>query len=143
MAQPFPSIKCEYIYLIREREFVNSDEQVYKIGRTTNVKNRMNQYPKDSQVILITPVTDSVWYETQLIKIFEERFERAVCGDNETVVGNEYFKGDLDEMVYIINTFIHNHYPDHFVVGKSDRQRESSDDYSDSDFVPEEDAEVD
>lgn len=127
-------VKCEYIYLIREREFVNTDEQIYKIGRTISVKNRMNQYPKDSQIILIVPVDDSVWYETQLIKIFEERFERATVSDGETSIGNEYFIGDLDEMVYIINTFIHNHYPKHFISTKNSQSY--SLEYSDSDFEP-------
>ena len=134
-------VKCEYIYLIREREFVNSDKQIYKIGRTISIKNRMNQYPKDSQIILILPVDDSVWYEKQLIKIFEERFDRAVLNNGKTLIGNEYFIGDLDEMVYIINEFIHNHYPGHFISTKNTSLNLT--DYSDTDFKPDEDYETD
>ena len=31
----------EYIYLIQEREFVKSNEQTYKIGRTSSLYNRV------------------------------------------------------------------------------------------------------
>lgn len=62
------------------------------------------------------PVDDSVWYENQLISIFEDSYERAtVNNDGVNVIGNEYFIGNLDEMIYIITTFIQNHYPGHFV----------------------------
>ena len=125
------SIRCEYIYLLREREFVNTDEPVFKIGRTTNLRNRMNQYPKDTQIILIIPVDDSVWYETNLIKIFEERFERAKVGTEN--IGKEYFVGNLDEMVYIIETFIKYHYPGRFV--KSNDPAPMDSEYDDSDFA--------
>lgn len=101
----------------------------------------MNQYPKDSQIILIVPVDDSVWYEKQLIKIFEERFDRAALNNGKTPIGNEYFIGDLDEMVYIINSFIHNHYPGHFISTKNVSSYLT--DYSDSDFELEEDYEID
>lgn len=110
-------VNCEYIYLIREREFVNLNAPVFKLGRTVNCVNRMNSYPKGSEIYLITPVDNSVWYEHQLIGIFEDRFERAtVNNDGVHIIGNEYFVGNLDEMLYIINTFIQNHYPGHFMT---------------------------
>ncbi len=37
----------EYIYLIQEREFINSKQPIYKIGRTKqNNYKRFEQYPK-------------------------------------------------------------------------------------------------
>ncbi len=45
-----------YIYILREREFVKSSEHVYKIGITRSVKNRMGDYPKGSSIISIIPV---------------------------------------------------------------------------------------
>lgn len=111
------NVSCEYIYLIREREFVNLNAPVFKIGRTVNCVNRMNQYPKGSEIYLIVPVTNSVWYEKQLLDIFDDHFERAtVNNDGQHYIGREYYIGNLDEMVYIINTFIQNHYPGHFVT---------------------------
>ena len=46
----------EYIYIIKEREFVISKENVYKLGMSKNVKNRMSDYPKGSQIKDITAV---------------------------------------------------------------------------------------
>ena len=74
----------------------------------------MNQYPKGNEIYLVIPVCDSVWYEKQLLDIFVDRYERATF-DGEHTIGDEYFVGNLDEMIYIIQTFIHNHYPNRFV----------------------------
>lgn len=113
--EPF-TVAYECIYLLREREFVTLGEPVYKIGRSVNWLNRMSSYPKGSEVYLMIPVDDSVWYENQLLSIFEDRYERAtVNNDGVNVIGNEYFIGNLDEMIYIITTFIQNHYPGRFV----------------------------
>lgn len=108
-------MNIEYIYLIREREFSYLNKPIYKLGRTNNIKNRMNSYPKDSDVYLVEPVSDSVSIEKALIEIFEERYQRATTEDGVTTIGNEYFVGNLDEMIYIIRTYIRYHYPSHFV----------------------------
>jgi hypothetical protein len=39
-----------YIYLIREREYVRTKEEVTKAGRTGDIMRRMKQYPKGSRV---------------------------------------------------------------------------------------------
>ena len=39
------------IYVIWEREFINKNEAVYKIGRTDTLSRRINQYPKGSRMI--------------------------------------------------------------------------------------------
>lgn len=101
----------EYIYLIREREFVYTNQPVYKIGRTNNIATRMNSYPKDSEVYLIEAVYDSVLVEKELITIFEEAYERATTKDGSTYIGNEYFIGNVNEMIYIIRTYIQYHCP--------------------------------
>lgn len=124
-------VNCEYIYLLREREFVNLNAPVFKLGRTVNCMNRMNQYPKGSEIYLIVPVDNSVWYEKQLIDIFSDRYERAtVNNDGIHSIGNEYFIGNLDEMIYIINTFIQNHYPGHFMSPLQPDEEEDTYDYT-------------
>ena len=41
------------IYLLQEREFINSNENIYKIGRTKQANiQRFNQYPKGSKLLL-------------------------------------------------------------------------------------------
>jgi hypothetical protein len=38
---------CNF-YIIQEREFVNKNEGIYKIGRTSNLAKRICDYPKGS-----------------------------------------------------------------------------------------------
>ena len=101
----------EYIYLIREREFKYNNKPVYKIGRTNKIATRMNSYPKDSEVYLIEPVYNSVFVEKELISIFEDIYERATTEDGTEYIGNESFVGNVNEMIYIIRTFINNQFP--------------------------------
>ena len=101
----------EYIYLIREREFKYNNKPVYKIGRTSKIATRMNSYPKDSEVYLVEPVYNSVFVEKELISIFEDIYERATTEDGTEYIGNESFVGNVNEMIYIIRTFINNQFP--------------------------------
>ena len=101
----------EYIYLIREREFKYNNKPVYKIGRTNKIATRMNSYPKDSEVYLVEPVHNSVYVEKELISIFEDIYERATTEDGTEYIGNESFVGNVNEMIYIIRTFINNQFP--------------------------------
>ena len=39
-----------HIYLIQEREFMNANQNVYKIGRTKDINQRVKGYPKDSRL---------------------------------------------------------------------------------------------
>jgi hypothetical protein len=48
-----------YIYIIKVRESIRLEEQVYKVGRTKNVIKRLRQYPKGS-VLLYTVFTDNI-----------------------------------------------------------------------------------
>lgn len=87
----------EYIYLLREREFIRLQEETYKIGRTSQDPNRrMVKYPKDSEIILIIAVRKSVEIETKLIRLFKKRFI------HRPEYGNEYFSGDANEMIEVI-----------------------------------------
>ena len=43
----------QYIYLLREREFIKTKENIFKIGKTKQLNNiRFSQYPKDSNLLL-------------------------------------------------------------------------------------------
>lgn len=94
--------KYGYIYLIREREFVNSDEHVYKIGATIQ-KNpslsltRFNSYKRQSQIICICICESPIVYdiESELKKIFKYTFVKHPDG-------HEYFIGDPNKMIEII-----------------------------------------
>lgn len=83
-----------YIYLLIEREFINSGEHIYKIGKTTQdpIK-RFNQYPKGSKLILIVHVSDCHENEKKIIDLFDNNFER--CPN----IGREYYKSNNVNMM--------------------------------------------
>lgn len=96
-------IKVNYIYLLQEREFIKTKENIYKIGRTTQVNNeRLKQYPKGSVLLFQMICNDCVSTEYKILKIFNEDF---ILRDD---VGNEYFEGDYQEMIDIIYKTIKN-----------------------------------
>lgn len=91
------SPKKGYIYLLREREFINNGRKLYKIGRTGHhVNQRLGKYPKDSELFIVIQVDDQLVAEATLLKKFRKEF------DNRDEIGAEYFEGDLTKMKEII-----------------------------------------
>jgi hypothetical protein len=86
------------IYLIHEREFINKNESVIKIGRTNNIAKRFLQYPKGSRLVFSIYVnpTDLINMENQLLYKFGGVFRA------RTDIGREYFEGDVNEMIKAI-----------------------------------------
>ncbi len=80
-----------YIYILQEREFVKSDEHVYKLGITTSVKNRMGDYPKGSNIIAVFPVNGNPE------KICLEKLRE--CFIPRKDIGSEYFEGNIELIV--------------------------------------------
>jgi len=91
----------EYVYLLQEREFLQSNVPIYKIGRTAqeNTK-RATQYPKDSVLHLHTSCSDSVKVEKELLNYFKQKYI------HRKDIGNEYFEGDFELMKNDINKII-------------------------------------
>jgi hypothetical protein len=96
MTETKPENTNQYIYLIHPREHIRLSEPVYKIGRTKQYDKRINQYPKDSELILLIKVIDCVLIETKLIKLFKNKFKQRI------EFGREYFEGDQDLMIETI-----------------------------------------
>jgi hypothetical protein len=87
------NITHNYVYLIREREFIRTQENIYKLGKTTQVPNsRLQGYPKESEVLLFIDVPDCHKTEKALIVEFDKRFT------NRSDIGREYYEGDLNLM---------------------------------------------
>ena len=78
----------EYVYLLRTREFIRLEENVFKIGRTTKLKQRFSQYPRSSELIRFWMVKDSVWVEKKIKEILKEKFIQRM------EYGFEWFEGD-------------------------------------------------
>ena len=87
-----------YIYLLKEREFINLGVPVYKIGKSKqdNLK-RFKQYPKGSLLIYQIICKDCDKIEQELIKIFKVEFNQ------RTDIGTEYFEGNCENMIELIN----------------------------------------
>ena len=67
--------QAEYVYLIREREFIEIKTPIYKIGRTKQLpKNRFNGYPKNSEILLVIPVSDSFVCEKNIYEYFKKQY---------------------------------------------------------------------
>lgn len=90
-------MKPSYVYLLCEREFIKTGENIYKIGITKKENlTRFNQYPKDSILLLQIHCNNCKLIEKQILNIFKDQFI------NRTDIGNEYFQGDCNVMKKII-----------------------------------------
>jgi len=85
-------ILFEGIYLLKTREFVNSNQEIYKIGRSNNLSKRILNYPNKSVLHLMIECNDSILHEKNLIKIFTSKYKQ------KREYGKEYFSGVLNEM---------------------------------------------
>ena len=85
------------IYLVREREFCESGELTYKIGKTQNGVRRLKAYPKGSKLFLFVRVKNAHVTERYLINLFKKHFQW-----RKEDRGSEYFTGDVNKMMNLI-----------------------------------------
>lgn len=86
-----------YIYLLQEREFIKTNEKIYKVGMTQKENfERFNQYPKGSVLLFQIICHDCKNMEVQVIKQFKEKFIK------RKDIGSEYFEGNYKSMIDII-----------------------------------------
>jgi len=84
--------KPGYIYIIQEREFINTNENVYKIGRTENIIRRFSDYPKGSKLFLSFLVSDMYEIENQIKEQFCKTFKW------RRDIGTDYYEGAINEV---------------------------------------------
>lgn len=94
-----------YVYLLQEREFINSGEKIYKVGKKEQKNNkRFNSYPKNSILLYQTICDNCHELEKKILNIFPLKYKQ--CKN----IGNEYFEGDCEDMIknifYIRNDMI-------------------------------------
>ena len=87
-------IKMNYIYLLQEREFIKTNENIFKIGKTKqeNLK-RLGSYPIGSQLLFQMICYDCDTIVKQILLIFHEKYI------SQRDIGYEYFKGNYKEMI--------------------------------------------
>jgi hypothetical protein len=84
----------QYVYLIQEREFIKTNEKIYKIGRTKQLNNlRILSCPKGSNLLAQISCCDCVKVENEIIQLFNTKYIK------RTDIGNEYFEGNEFEMM--------------------------------------------
>jgi hypothetical protein len=90
-----------YLYLLREREFIKTNELIFKVGKTTqNLYQRINKYPKDSELIMAIRVADCHTAETALLKELRRKYIQ------RRDIGHEYFEGEQQEFMKELSKFI-------------------------------------
>lgn len=90
-----------YLYLLREREFIKTNELIFKVGKTTqNLYQRINKYPKDSELIMAIRVADCHTAETALLKELRRKYIQ------RRDIGYEYFEGDQQEFMKELSKYI-------------------------------------
>ena len=98
------------IYVLRLRECINSNQNIYKVGRTnkgyTNNGTliRFKQYPKGSELLFSCSVDNTLDAERGIIDKL-----RNTC-KSRLDYGNEYFEGNLEEILLIVTQHLFSNY---------------------------------
>ena len=96
------NILHQHVYLIREREFINSNENTYKIGRSGNICGRVKNYPKDSEMIGLFLCKNNIIMERSISSLFKTKYKQM------KEYGTEYFNGNVFDMHEDICSLIFN-----------------------------------
>ena len=108
------NMMSQYIYLLKEREFIKTKEDIYKVGMTRKENHaRFNQYPKSSLLLFQMICDDCSNVEKQVIKLFKKYFKQ------RKDIGNEYFEGDYKSMINHIYVTIQNENSEHTIEDTS------------------------
>jgi T5orf172 domain len=91
-----------FVYVIKEREFIKTEENVFKIGRTNRqIGERLCEYPKGSRPYYFENVENSEKVEGMILKKlmsipteFKHRHD----------IGHEYFEGNIRRLIFIIKS---------------------------------------
>jgi len=129
----------EYIYLLqllRKRDVIKTKEYIYKIGKTKqeNIK-RIGNYENDSILVCQIKCNDCDKLEKVLITLFEEKYEL------QKDIGNEYFKGNCDDMRDDIYNYINDEDKDDEEEDDEDDEEEEDDEEKDDEEEDDEDDE--
>ena len=89
----------EGAYLIHTRECFKLNEEIYKIGRSHDIDNRVRQYAKGSKILCLISCENSIQFKKELILLFKQKFEHA------KEYGNDYFEGSKELMMKMIYEF--------------------------------------
>ena len=117
------NIVAQYIYLLITREYRNTGENIYKVGRTTQENHkRFKDYPKDSVLLFQIICKDCKYIEKIIINKFKENFKQ------RKDIGIEYFEGDYEEMIEIIYSNVKQEPDNHEEIITGEEETKDTDD---------------
>lgn len=91
-----------FIYVIKEREFVKTGENVFKIGRTyRQVGERLCEYPKGSNPYYFENCENCEKIEGTILK---KLISIPTEFKHRQDIGNEYFEGNIKRLIFIIKS---------------------------------------
>jgi hypothetical protein len=94
-------MQSNYIYLLQEREFIKTNEPIFKFGRTTKENlTRFYQYPKGSVLLFQMICYNCDNMEIQIKQSFKQHFKQ------QTDIGTEYFEGNYKDMIHVIYSIL-------------------------------------
>lgn len=85
-----------FVYVLQEREFVKTKENIFKAGRTKDQYQRLQSYPNGSILLLLLYVVNEFEAEREVLKELGKHFK---CRRD---IGNEYFEGNIDDIIECI-----------------------------------------
>ena len=92
-----------YVYLLQEREFINSNKPIYKIGKTKQPNlNRFNSYPKGSKLLCQCCCNNCDIIERKIMNLFDKKYLKM------RNIGAEYYEGDSNFMILDIMKILEN-----------------------------------
>ena len=90
-----------YVYILIEREFIKTNENIYKIGKTKQPNlSRFSQYPNGSMLLYQSICENCDITELKIINLFKKKYI------HRKDIGNEYFEGNFKDMIYDISSLI-------------------------------------
>lgn len=101
-----PTQDLGYIYILHEREFINSNQPIYTIGRSGDAKiradsmpSRSGGYPKHSRYLYLhdVGVDNSRNLETIIKRVLAQKFKL------RSDIGSEYFEGDKYKIIECVS----------------------------------------
>ena len=90
-----------FAYIIREREFLRMNENVFKVGKCEDIVKRFKNYPNGSELVK--------YYKTSDRHAFEKLFLMELKNSNikhRKDVGSEYFEGDISVILGILESVV-------------------------------------
>ena len=84
----------QYIYILQEREFIKTNEPIYKIGKTTKgAFHRFGQYPKGSKLKFLIQVNNCHTKETDILNTLSTLYKK------RSDIGNEYYECNIECLI--------------------------------------------